>query len=117
MKIFAIIVMIWIGVISIYFDISKVAFQPVKPLRSGGIGTGDYDNDGLVDFIAGGFNEKYFLLYRQNTSLTFVDVTNSVTFPGPSLPLGFENGPAIMADIDKNGALDLFYAGNGLANA
>ena len=112
--------MIWIGVISIYFDISKVAFQPVKPLRSGGIGTGDYDNDGLVDFIAGGFDAGYnyfFLLYRQNTSLTFVDVTNSVTFPGPSLPLGFASGPAIMADIDKNGALDLFYAGNGLANA
>src|SRR3989338_1674853 len=111
-------IMNWMMIFSFYFDISKVALHPIHPLRNGAIGTGDYDKDGLMDFFSGGESAigSSAYLYRQNTSLTFYDVTNGVTFPG-GLPAGFSAGLAILADINKDGAVDLFYAGYGITSS
>src|SRR3989338_893324 len=95
-----------------YFDVAQQAMNPVVYIQTGDITVGDYNLDGRQDIAFGGnsFGNLVLLLYRQNATLLFYDVTNSVTFPG-GLPLGFEAGMLELIDLNADGLLDLFYAG------
>jgi hypothetical protein len=71
--------------------------------QSGGVGAGDYNNDGWVDLYAIGGDDRPSLLLTNLGDGTFVDVASQV---GLDL-FGKSSGPSF-ADIDGDGLLDLF---------
>ena len=71
--------------------------------QSGGVGAGDYNNDGWVDLYAIGGDDRPSLLLTNSGDGTFVDVASQV---GLDL-FGKASGPSF-ADIDGDGLLDLF---------
>src|SRR3989338_9921035 len=98
---------------SFFFDVSSQVMNPIKFLSFGGIDCGDMDGDGRLDVMVGGMSQSAtanLLLYRQNRSLFFVDITNGVTFPGGA-PVGFNAGRVLLADLNRDGSLDFFYTG------
>jgi enediyne biosynthesis protein E4 len=73
-----------------------------------GIGVGDYNHDGKVDFFITTFSDDYKTLYRNDGDLNFSDVSYKagladVTIPFLSWGTGF-------LDYDNDGWLDLFIA-------
>ena len=104
---------IWMDVCRYYFDVTTQAVFPAAYLQKGGIGFGDFNGDGLADFMVGGETSSKlanFYLYKQNTSLVFCDITNGATFPS-GVPLGFFNGRPLFVDVNGDGSMDLFYTG------
>lgn len=71
--------------------------------QSGGVGAGDYNNDGWVDLYAIGGEDRPSLLLTNLGNGTFVDEASQM---GVDL-LGKGSGPAF-ADINGDGLLDLF---------
>lgn len=71
--------------------------QPYAPT------SGDYDNDGDVDFLVVGFNPSKKFFENQGDG-TFADASDLVQFPDPDTP--FFN-TASTADYDNDGFLDL----------
>lgn len=71
--------------------------------QSGGVGAGDYNNDGWVDLYAIGGDGRPSLLLTNSQDGTFVDQANQA---GLDL-VGKGSGPAF-ADINGDGLLDLF---------
>ena len=79
-----------------------VALPPVSPATAA---WGDYDNDGDVDLVLGGFNgtARMLAVYRNDAGGTFVDA-------GVALP----DSPyqsALWGDLDNDGDLDLLVTG------
>src|SRR3989440_3571559 len=68
-----------------------------------GVATGDYDNDGWVDFYVTGYGENH--LYHNNGDGTFTDVTKKLGVAGR----GWSTS-AGWVDYDRDGRLDLFVA-------
>jgi hypothetical protein len=73
-----------------------------------GIGVGDYDRDGRVDFYVTSFSDDYNTLYRNEGDGNFADVTLQTSLSEPTLPfLAWGVG---FLDYDNDGLLDLFVA-------
>jgi enediyne biosynthesis protein E4 len=73
-----------------------------------GIGVGDYNRDGRVDFYLTTFSDDYKPLYRNDGSGEFSDVTAQAGLLQPSIPfLGWGAG---FLDFDNDGLLDVFSA-------
>ena len=65
-----------------YFDVGDITMHPNVPLFQGSFAAGDLELDGLEDIVGGGVDGTYvlrFIMYRQNSSREFFNVTNTVT--------------------------------------
>ena len=83
-------------------------------LGNAGVIAADFDNDGWTDlFLTGeqgrglGWFQSPVLLYRNNGDGTFTDVTVHAGITGPAA-----HRSASAADVNNDGLLDLFIAGN-----
>ena len=73
-----------------------------------GIGVGDYNHDGRVDFLMSTFSDDYKTLYRNDGGDNFSDVSRLVGLADPTTPfLSWGNG---FIDFDNDGWLDIFLA-------
>lgn len=73
-----------------------------------GLGVGDYDNDGLVDFHITNFSDDSNTLYRNDGDANFTDITFQAGLGEPTIPfLGW--GTAFL-DFDNDGWKDLIVA-------
>jgi len=112
------------GNFRIFKNLSGMSFQlkqEYSKLRQGGVGNGsvlvDWDNDGKLDFIIGGWNFKD-PSGRQETSLYFgtdpanLDFTRSSLSDSYFLPGVSEAGYRI-ADLNGDGKADLLFCGFG----
>src|SRR3989338_2287954 len=98
-----------------FMDLTELVLNPTIYLIDGSLDAGDFDNDGMLDFICGGVsvgNALNLKLYRQNQSLLFWDVVNQITFP-EGIPNGYYFGKNRLVDVDHDGKLDIFYSGCG----
>ena len=76
--------------------------------NGGGVGIGDFNNDGLQDIFFTG-NQQNNALYINQGELRFKDVSNSAGIEGP----GWATGVAVV-DINNDGYDDLFVCYSGL---
>jgi enediyne biosynthesis protein E4 len=73
-----------------------------------GIGVGDYNRDGKVDFYLTNFSDDYNTLFRNDGGASFTDVTSGAGIVNVTIPfLGWGTG---FFDFDNNGLLDVFVA-------
>jgi hypothetical protein len=73
-----------------------------------GIGVGDYNRDGRVDFYITNFSDDYNALYRNDGDASFTDVSIHADLVNVTIPfLGW--GTAFL-DYDNDGLLDIFVA-------
>jgi len=73
-----------------------------------GIAVGDYRNNGKLDILGTDFSDDYDVLYRNDGSLSFTDVSYDVGIAEPSIPfLGWGDG---FIDYDNDGWKDAFIA-------
>lgn len=99
-----------------FFDVTNLITFPdgLPPNIQAGYTTwGDYDNDGLVDFILAGQDDSStdrFAVYRQNQTGVFYNVTNINLFPG-GVPPGFNDVEVNWGDFRKDGLLDFLISG------
>jgi hypothetical protein len=71
-----------------------------------GIGIGDYNRDGKIDFFVSTFSDDYKTLFRNEGDLSFTDATFETALAEPTIPfLAWGNG---FLDFDNDGLLDLF---------
>lgn len=73
-----------------------------------GLGIGDYDRDGRLDFYLTTFSDDYNPLYRAGKDHYWTDVTYGLGLARPTIPfLGWGTG---FLDFDNDGWLDIFVA-------
>src|SRR5215210_5199873 len=73
-----------------------------------GLGVGDYDNDGRVDFYVTNFSDDSNTLYHNDGEGLFTDVTFQAGHGETTIPfLGWGAG---FFDYDNDGLLDVFVA-------
>jgi enediyne biosynthesis protein E4 len=73
-----------------------------------GIGVGDYNRDGKVDFLISTFSDDYKTLFRNEGDGGFSDVTFQAGLAQATIPfLAWGNG---FLDFDNDGLLDIFIA-------
>jgi hypothetical protein len=73
-----------------------------------GIGVGDYNRDGKVDFYVTNFSDDYNTLYRNDGEASFTDVSFAAGVGNVTIPfLGWGGG---FLDYDNDGLLDIFVA-------
>lgn len=73
-----------------------------------GLGVGDYDNDGLVDFYVTNFSDDTNTLYRNDGGGNFTDVTYSAGHGEPTVP--FLGWGTSFIDFDNDGWKDIIAA-------
>jgi hypothetical protein len=77
-----------------------------REIASMGIAAGDYENNGLIDFFVTDFGDDYKVLYRNDGSDSFSDVSYRVGIAQTTIPfVGWGDG---FIDYDNDGWLDLF---------
>jgi hypothetical protein len=73
-----------------------------------GIASGDYENNGHLDLVNTEFSDDYDVVYRNDGTGNFTDVSDRAGVEGPTLPfVGFGDG---FLDYDNDGWKDLFIA-------
>ncbi|HEU4597123.1 MAG TPA: CRTAC1 family protein [Pyrinomonadaceae bacterium] len=73
-----------------------------------GLGVGDYDNDGMVDFYITNFSDDSNTLYHNDGDGNFTDVTFQAGHGEPTIPfLGWGTG---FLDYDNDGWKDVYVA-------
>jgi hypothetical protein len=73
-----------------------------------GLGIGDYDNDGLVDFHITNFSDDSNTLYRNDGEANFTDVTFQAGLGEPTIP--FLGWGTSFLDYDNDGWKDVIVA-------
>src|SRR5215207_9227716 len=73
-----------------------------------GLGVGDYDNDGLVDFYITNFSDDSNTLYHNDGEGTFTDVTFQAGHGEPTIP--FLGWGTTFLDFDNDGWKDVLVA-------
>jgi hypothetical protein len=77
-----------------------------REIASMGIAAGDYENNGLIDFFVTDFGDDYKVMYRNDGSDSFSDVSYPVGLAQTTIPfVGWGDG---FIDYDNDGWLDLF---------
>jgi hypothetical protein len=77
-----------------------------REIASMGIAAGDYENDGLIDFLVTDFSDDYKVLFHNDGDGGFTDVSYEAGIAQLTIPfLGWGAG---MIDYDNDGWLDLF---------
>jgi enediyne biosynthesis protein E4 len=79
-----------------------------KTFAGMGIDFSDYDNDGLPDIVVTDLSNERYMLFRNDGSGTFRDVTNSSGIG--SATLAFSGWSTHLFDYDNDGWKDLFVA-------
>ncbi|HEV2697108.1 MAG TPA: CRTAC1 family protein [Terriglobales bacterium] len=79
-----------------------------RPMASMGIAVGDYNRDGKVDFYISNFSDDYSVLFKNEGSGIFSDVTYQAGLVEPTIP--FLKWGTGFLDYDNDGLLDLFVA-------
>ena len=74
-----------------------------------GVATGDYDNDGDLDFYLTNYGPNY--LYRNNGDGTFTDISGPAGVDIPGKALGVVTG-----DMNDDGFADIYVANDAVAN-
>jgi hypothetical protein len=73
-----------------------------------GIGVGDYNRDGKIDFYVTNFSDDYNTLFRNEGEASFSDVSFAAGIGNVTIPfLGWGTG---FLDYDNDGFLDIFVA-------
>jgi hypothetical protein len=73
-----------------------------------GIGVGDYNRDGKIDFYVTNFSDDYNTLFRNEGEASFSDVSFATGIGNVTIPfLGWGTG---FLDYDNDGFLDIFVA-------
>ena len=73
-----------------------------------GLALGDYENNGHLDIVSTTFSDDYKIVFRNDGTGTFEDVSYRVGVAQPSVPfVGFGDG---FLDYDNDGWKDLFFA-------
>ena len=73
-----------------------------------GVTLGDYDHDGLLDIFITNFDDEYNVLYRNDGSSSFTDVSFEVGLAMVSIP--YVGWGTKFFDYDNDGWVDLFIA-------
>jgi enediyne biosynthesis protein E4 len=79
-----------------------------KTFAGMGIDFSDYDNDGLPDIVVTDLSNERYMLFRNEGTGTFRDVTNISGIGGATLP--FSGWSTHLFDYDNDGWKDLFVA-------
>ena len=79
-----------------------------REIASMGIAAGDYENNGLVDFLITDFGDDYKVLYHNDGEANFTDASYNAGIAQATIPfVGWGDG---FLDYDNDGWLDLFMA-------
>jgi len=77
-----------------------------REIASMGIATGDYENNGLMDFFITDFGDDYKVLFHNDGDASFTDVSYKAGIAQTTIPfVGWGDG---FIDFDNDGWLDLF---------
>jgi hypothetical protein len=89
--------------------VSGVGFnEDGQTMANMGVALGDYDNDGLIDFLTTVFSEDHFPLFRQVKAGLYEEVSASTGLAAVTSPwVGWSCG---FADLDNDGDRDLWMA-------
>jgi len=79
-----------------------------RPMASMGIGVGDYNRDGKVDFYISNFSDDYSVLFKNQGNGILADVTYQAGLVEPTIP--FLKWGTGFLDFDNDGLLDIFVA-------
>ena len=79
-----------------------------RPMASMGIGVGDYDRDGKLDFYVSNFSDDYSVLFKNQGNGILADVTYQAGLVEPTIP--FLKWGTGFLDFDNDGLLDIFVA-------
>jgi hypothetical protein len=79
-----------------------------RPHSAMGIGVGDYNLDGRVDFYVTAFSDDYNVLYQNNGDLSFSDMSAKAGIAEPTIP--FLGWGTSFLDFDNDRFLDIFVA-------
>jgi hypothetical protein len=89
--------------------VSGLAFNKEgREIASMGIAAGDYENNGLIDFLITDFGDDYKVLFHNDGETGFTDVSYEAGIAQTAIPfVGWGDG---FIDYDNDGWLDLFMA-------
>jgi enediyne biosynthesis protein E4 len=79
-----------------------------RVIASMGIGVGDYNRDGKVDFYIANFSDDYSVLFKNEGKGILSDVTYQAGLVEPTIP--FLKWGTGFLDFDNDGLLDIFVA-------
>jgi len=79
-----------------------------REIATMGVATGDYENNGLVDFFLSDFSDDYKVLFHNDGNSSFTDVSYKAGVAQDSIP--FVGWGDAFLDYDNDGWLDIFEA-------
>ena len=84
---------------------------PIEQVNNNGTFVADFDNDGFMDFIAGGYSDS---VGKQVVNVFFSN--GDKTFTMVTLDHGCQDGNLMVMDADNDGNQDIFVSGYGTDN-
>jgi len=90
-----------------FTNVAGTAGMAGDTFKANGVSWADYNNDGFQDIVVGGDSNTTVVLYHNDGDGTF---TNAAAGSGLVPPQ--HSGATVWADIDLDGRLDLFHAGD-----